>query len=127
MATKSGNRYVPERGDVVWLSFDPQAGHEQAGRRPAVILSPSIYNRSAGLALAVPVTSQAKGYPFEVAIPSGLPVAGVVLADHLKSIDWAARKAEYRCTLPVDVVSSILARASLLLAAGQRLPAARRR
>jgi mRNA interferase MazF len=69
---------------------------EQAGRRPAVILSPAIYNRSSVLALVVPVTSQAKGYPFEVVIPSGLPVTGVILADHIKSVDWAARKAEYR-------------------------------
>lgn len=88
MAAKSGSGYVPDRGDLVWLSFDPQAGREQAGRRPAVILSPASYNRSSGLALAVPVTSHVKGYPFEVPIPAGMRISGVILADHLKSVDW---------------------------------------
>lgn len=115
MATKSGSAYVPERGDVVWLSFDPQAGHEQAGRRPAVILSPSSYNRSSGLALVVPVTSQVKGYPFEVPIPAGLRISGVILADHLKSVDWRARNAERIATLPAATLNQALKRASLLL------------
>lgn len=73
--------YVPERGDVVWLTFDPQAGHEQAGRRPAVVISPGGYNRRVGLAIFCPVTSQTKGYPFEVQLPPGLEVEGVVLSD----------------------------------------------
>ena len=117
MATKSGSGYLPERGDVVWLSFDPQAGHEQAGRRPAVILSPAMYNRSSGLAIVVPVTSQIKGYPFEVIIPSGLPVSGVILTDHLKSVDWEARRAERICSLPADTLRRALQKAALLLAA----------
>ena len=79
--------YVPRRGDLVWLSFDPQAGHEQAGRRPAFVLSPEAYNRKTGLFLACPVTSKEKGYPFEVSLPSGLQVSGVILADQLKSLD----------------------------------------
>jgi len=79
-------RYVPRRGDIVWLSFTPQAGHEQAGRRPALVLSPSAYNRKVGLALFCPVTSRVKGYPFEVTVPKGLSVAGVVLADQVKSL-----------------------------------------
>ncbi len=87
-------RYIPERGDLVWLSFDPQAGHEQAGRRPALVLSPAAYNGKTGLALVVPVTSRAKGYPFEVALPDGLPVSGVILADHVRNVDWQARRAE---------------------------------
>jgi mRNA interferase MazF len=115
LATKSGSRYLPERGDVVWLSFDPQAGHEQAGRRPALILSPIVYNRSSGLALVVPITNQVKGYPFEVPIPPGLPVKGVVLTDHLKSLDWRARNAEHLCTLPADTVRQVLQKAALLL------------
>ncbi len=86
--------YVPERGDIVWLTFDPQAGRERAGRRPGLVLSPAVYNRRAALALVCPITSRRKGYPFEVSLPSGLAVSGVVLADHLKSIDWAARRAE---------------------------------
>jgi mRNA interferase MazF len=85
----SAARYVPERGDLLWLTFDPQAGHEQAGRRPALVLSPAAYNRRAKLALVCPITSRAKGYPFEVALPAALPLSGVVLADHLKSADWA--------------------------------------
>ena len=86
--------YAPERGDLVWLSFDPQAGHEQAGRRPALVLTRSSYNRRSGLAVVCPITRTAKGYPFEVALPEGGPVSGVVLADHLRSVDWEARRAE---------------------------------
>lgn len=107
---------MPERGDVVWLSFDPQAGHEQAGRRPAVVLSPSFYNRSSGLALVVPVTSHVKGYPFEVSLPTGLEVAGAVLSDHLKSVDWRARRAAKIGVLPSGTVLQVLNCASLLLA-----------
>src|SRR3954451_4617506 len=79
--------YVPERGDAVWITLDPQAGHEQAGRRPALVLSPSAYNGRVGLALFCPITSSSKGYPFEVRLPDGLPVAGVVGADQVKSLD----------------------------------------
>lgn len=84
---------TPRRGDLVWVDFTPQAGHEQAGRRPALILSPETYNRKTGLALACPITHQAKGYPFEVALAPG-PITGVVLADHVRSIDWRVRHAE---------------------------------
>ena len=83
----------PGRGDLIWVNFTPQAGHEQAGRRPALVLSPAAYNRKTGLAIACPVTSHAKGYPFEVVLPDGLPVSGVVLADHVRNIDWQARHA----------------------------------
>lgn len=85
---------TPRRGDLVWLDFTPQAGHEQAGRRPALILSPESYNRKTGLALACPITNQTKGYPFEVPLPVGLTITGVVLSDHVRSIDWRARRAE---------------------------------
>ena len=85
--------YVPARGDLVWLEFNPQAGHEQAGHRPALVLSPQEYNRRVGLALVCPVTSQVKGYPFEVVLPSGLPISGAVLSDQMKSLDWKARRA----------------------------------
>ena len=95
--------FVPDAGDFVWLTFDPQAGREQAGRRPALVLSPKIYNARSGLALACPITNQAKGYPFEVAVPGGGGVSGVILADHVKSVDWKARHAERlgRCTSEV--------------------------
>src|ERR1700757_1536595 len=87
------SKYVPERGDAVWITLDPQAGHEQAGRRPALVLSPSAYNGRVGLGLFCPITSQVKGYPFEVPLPDGSPVTGVVGADQVKSLDWRARKA----------------------------------
>ena len=92
--------FVPDAGDFVWLTFDPQAGREQAGRRPALVLSPKIYNARSGLLLACPITSQAKGYPFEVGVPSGVGVTGVIMVDQLKSVDWKARHAERlgRCT-----------------------------
>jgi mRNA interferase MazF len=108
--------YVPERGDAVWISLNPQAGHEQAGRRPAVVLSPAAYNGRVGLALLCPITNQVKSYPFEVGLPPGLPVTGVVLADQVRSLDWRARRAELICSLPGDTVSAVLARLATLLA-----------
>ena len=107
--------YIPRRGDVVWISLNPQAGHEQAGRRPAVILSPHAYNAKVGLALLCPITSQAKGYPFEVAVPAGLPISGVVLSDHVRSLDWRARKAEWAFTLPPQTTAEVLAKLQTLL------------
>jgi len=108
--------YVPKRGDVVWITFNPQAGHEQAGRRPALIISPLDYNRKVGLALLCPITSQVKGYPFEVRIPEGNPVAGVILSDQLKSLDWKVRAAEFLCHLGESVTSEVIHRLELLLA-----------
>jgi mRNA interferase MazF len=107
--------YVPERGDVVWITFNPQAGYEQAGRRPALVLSPKAYNGKVGLALLCPVTSQVKGYPFEVAIPEGLPVSGVILSDQVKSLDWKARKAEKACSLPEESTKKVLQRVKALI------------
>ena len=107
--------YVPDGGDLIWLTFDPQAGHEQAGRRPALVLSPKVYNQKAGLALVCPVTNQGKGYPFEVPVPSGHGVTGVILADHVKSADWKARRAEKLGLCPLDVVNEVLARLAPLL------------
>jgi mRNA interferase MazF len=111
----SAARYAPERGDLLWLTFDPQAGHEQAGRRPALVLSPAAYNRRANLALVCPITTQAKGYPFEVALPAGLPLSGVVLADHLKSADWVARRAEFVSKASADVLAEVTAKIRPLL------------
>ena len=105
----------PDRGDVVWLDFDPQAGHEQAKRRPALVLSPIAYNRAAGLALVCPITSQVKGYPFEVALPVGSQVRGVVLADQVKSVDWHARNADRLTTAPAAVVERTLQQVRKLL------------
>ena len=109
-------RYVPERGDLIWLEFSPQSGHEQAGRRPAAVLSPKAYNGKADLCLACRVTSQVKGYPFEVAVPDGLPIGGVILADQIKSLDWRTRKAAFICSLPADTLDELLAKALVLVA-----------
>lgn len=107
--------YVPRCGDVVWITLNPQAGHEEAGRRPAVVISPQSYNAKVGLAIFCPVTSQIKGYPFEVPIPAGLPVAGAVLSDQLKSLDWRARNAELICTLTAVTISEVLQKLATLL------------
>jgi len=106
---------VPDRGDVVRISMNPQAGHEQAGRRPAVVLSPAAYNGKVGLAILCPITNQVKGYPFEVAIPQGLPVTGVVLADQAKSLDWKARNAEVISSLPPETTQEVLLKLGALL------------
>lgn len=108
--------YVPRRGDIVWLTFNPQAGHEQAGRRPAVVLSPLSYNAKVGLALLCPITSAVKGYPFEVNLPHGLPISGVILADQVKSLDWQARAVEFICALPDAITREVLQKIGLLLA-----------
>lgn len=107
--------YCPRRGDLVWLSFDPQAGHEQAGHRPALVLSTESYNRKVGLALFCPITSQRKGYPFEVAIPAGLAVSGVVLSDQVKNLDWKARNTSFAGELPLDIFQEVLAKLGTLL------------
>lgn len=107
--------YVPERGDVVWITLNPQAGHEQAGRRPAVALSPAAYNGKVGLAILCPITRQVKGYPFEVQIPKGLAVGGVILADQVKSLDWRAREAELAGRLPAATVAEVLEKLNTLL------------
>jgi len=95
--------------------FDPQTGHEQAGRRPAIVVSPKVYNAKVGLTLVCPITSQVKQYAIEVAIPNGLPIAGVVLADQIKSLNWRARKAEYICTLPPEITDDVTAKIIPLL------------
>jgi mRNA interferase MazF len=107
--------YVPRSGDAVWITLNPQLGHEQEGRRPALVLSPETYNGKVGLAILCPITSQIKGYPFEVSIPKGLSVVGVVLSDQVKSLDWRARNAELICTLPSEIVSEVTQKFSTLL------------
>ena len=107
--------YIPERGDAVWITLDPQAGHEQAGRRPALVMSPASYNGRVRLALLCPITGQVKGYPFEVPLPEELPVSGVVLADQIKSLDWKTRKAAWSCAVPQEVVTQVSQRLSALL------------
>lgn len=100
-------QYVPEAGDLVWLEFDPQTGREQAGLRPAVILSPSYFNSRTGVAYACPITSKVKGYRFEITLPPGLPVHGAVLCEHMRSLDWRARKASFLGRMPDAVLGQI--------------------
>ena len=107
--------YVPERGDVIWITLNPQAGHEQAGRRPAFVLSPQLYNMKSRLVILCPITNQRKGYPFEIPLPSGLPVKGVILADQVKSLDWVVRQGTLICTLPEETVIAVLQKLKTLL------------
>jgi len=107
---------APERGDLVWLEFTPQAGREMKDRHPALVLSPKSYNAKTGLALFCPITSKIKGYPFEVLLPEGLKIRGVVLADQVKSLDWRARRLLPAGRAPDEAVSEALAKASALLA-----------
>ena len=107
--------YIPNRGDIVWMTFNPQAGHEQAGRRPGLVLSPAAYNGKVGLDILCPITSQIKGYPFEVILPDGLKIGGAILSDQVKSLDWRARQAEFVCKLPSVTVDEVLQKLSTLL------------
>lgn len=111
----SRRSYVPDRGDIVWLQFNPQAGYEQAGHRPALVLSPASYNRRSGLMLCCPMTSQKKGYPFEVVIGVDTDRESVVLADQVKSLDWKVRKAVKKGTASIDVIAETLSKLQTLL------------
>ena len=107
--------FVPARGDAVWINLNPQAGHEQAGRRPALVVSPTAYNKKVGLALCCPITSHVKGYPFEALIPPGSRVDGAVLSDQVKCLDWRARSAALIGPLPEPVVDEVLKKLGALL------------
>lgn len=102
--------YSPDRGDIVWLQFSPQVGHEQAGQRPALTISPHAYNKKVGLGIFCPITSHEKGYPFEVLIPRSMPINGVILCDQVKSMDWKARHARFIAKLPEDSLENVLAK-----------------
>ncbi len=108
-------RYIPERGDIVWLDFDPQAGHEQAGRRPALVISPFSYNQKVRLAIFCPITSQEKGFPFEVKLPKNLKAKGVVLADQVKNHDWQQRNVEFFCKVPEEVLEEVFEKIETLI------------
>ncbi len=107
------SRYVPETGDIVWLQFDPQAGHEQAGHRPALVLSPATYNGKRGMMLCCPMSSRIRGYVFEVLVPG--PTPSVVLADQIKSVDWVARRAARKDVAPAHVLAETRAKLKALL------------
>jgi mRNA interferase MazF len=103
---KSGS-YIPDRGDIVWLNFNPQAGHEQRGKRPALILSPKIYNEKSSLCIVLPITSTIKGYPFEVPLSKNLPVEGVILSDQVKSLDFSVREVSFICKVSSSVIETV--------------------
>jgi mRNA interferase MazF len=107
--------YIPERGDIVWLNFDPQAGHEQAGRRPALVISPFNYNKKVGLAICCPVTNQEKGYPFEVKLPKNLKAKGVILADQVKNLDWQQREVKFLCKVPEEILEEVFEKIETLI------------
>lgn len=107
--------YVPDRGDLVWLHFNPQSGHEQAGKRPALVISPAAYNGKVGLSLLCPVISKSKGYPFEVIIPQDLPIEGVILSDQVKSLDWQSRQATFICKISDATMAEVVSKIELLI------------
>lgn len=113
-ATKSGN-YCPAAGDLIWYELNPPRGHEQADRRPALVLSPRPYNQASGLCLACPVTNRAKGYSFEVSMPAGHTVLGVVLADQLRAMSWRERRAEFITSTPEEVLDEVRAKLAVLI------------
>jgi mRNA interferase MazF len=103
---KSGN-YIPDRGDLVWLNFTPQAGHEQRGKRPALVLSPKIYNEKSSLCVVLPITSKIKGYPFEVLLPQGVEIEGTILSDQIKNLDFVARDISFISKVPQSVLNDV--------------------
>jgi mRNA interferase MazF len=109
------NLYIPSRGDIVYLDFDPTKGHEQRGHRPAFVVSPLSYNERSSLALFMPITKPKKGYPFEVILPDGLKIQGVILADQIKCLDWKARKVQFIEVAPEYLISEVQAKIEPLL------------
>jgi mRNA interferase MazF len=107
--------YVPGKGDIIWLNFNPQIGHEQSGRRPALVISPQEYNEKTDLAILCPITSQVKGYPFEVKIPENSEIKGVILSDQIKNLDWKIREAEFICKLHKVTLSETLNKINVLI------------
>lgn len=107
--------YVPERGDIVWLDFNPQTGHEQAGRRPALVISPFSYNKKVGLAIFCPITNQEKGFLFEVKLPENLKAEGVVLSDQIKNFDWRMRDIKFICKVPEEVLEEVFGKLETLI------------
>lgn len=106
--------YIPERGDLIWLNFDPRTGHEQSGQRPAIVLSPGKYNSKSGLLLACPITSKVKGYPFEVAVRAE-KIEGVVLSDQVRSLDWKSRRARLIERVPEETLTAVQEKLLVLL------------
>jgi len=107
-------QYIPDKGDLVWLNFNPQSGHEQMGKRPAIVISPKLYNEKSGLALFCPITSKVKGYPFEVEI-NEKKIKGVILSDQIKSLDWKTRNVEYISKVKIEIFEEVTEKLLLLI------------
>lgn len=107
--------YIPDRGDIIWITLNAQSGHEQSGRRPALVLSGASYNKKVELAILCPITSQVKGYPFEVLIPDGLEITGVILADQVKSLDWKISGATFIAKLPEPFLNEVIGKLKALI------------
>jgi mRNA interferase MazF len=119
---KPSESYIPSRGDIVFLDFNPAKGHEQKGQRPALVVSPDSYNKKTSLALFMPITKQQKGYPFEVLIPDGLKTSGVILTDQIKSLDWRSRGVQFVESLPRETLEEVQARVEPLVLISQPKP-----
>lgn len=115
MTQQHNKRYIPDQGDLVWIEFNPQAGHEQAGLRPALIISPASYNGAVGLALMCPITSKIKNYPFEVSLPAKSKIKGAILSDQIKSLDWRIRKAKFISKAPLEVVLETITKVQAII------------
>jgi mRNA interferase MazF len=115
MVTTVDKTYIPSQGDLIWLEFNPQAGREQSGLRPALVISPHLYNSKVGLALMCPITSQIKGYPFEVILPAKHKISGAILADQIKSLDWRTRKAKFVCKTPTNILAEVIAKIQTII------------
>ena len=107
-------KYSPERGDIVWLNFNPQSGHEQKGKRPAVVISPKEYNEKVGLGLFCPITSKIKNYPFEIKIENK-KIDGIILSDQIKSLDWKTREIEFITKITPEKIDEVINKISVLL------------
>lgn len=116
MVTQQRKAYIPDQGDIVWIEFNPQAGHEQPGLRPSLIISPAAYNNKAKLALICPITSKIKGYPFEVILPDKFKIRGTILSDQIKSLDWQASKAKFIAKAPLEVITDVIAKIKTIIA-----------
>lgn len=113
---KNQKHYIPDQGDLVWLDFDPQTGHEQSGKKPALVISPASYNDAVGLAVMCPITSKIKGYPFEVILSKKFKINGAILSDQIKSLDWRFRKAKFISKVPPEIIKETIEKIHAIIA-----------
>lgn len=112
----NSKKYIPDQGDLIWIEFNPQAGHEQAGLRPAIVVSPASYNGVIGLAVLCPITSKVKGYPFEVLLPKKSKITGAILSDQVKNLDWRIRNARFASKAPAEIIKEVIEKIHAIIA-----------